>query len=79
MEDNFFDFAQTKEALSALSTELVELETSISAKESKIKTQTQEFQNCIQNQNEKIALLRQTAQDALTKVEALSKYVEGVL
>jgi hypothetical protein len=79
MEDNFFDFAQTKEALSALSTELIEMETAISAKKNQVKVQTQEFQNNIQNQNEKIALLRQTAQDALTKVEALGKYVEGVL
>lgn len=79
MEDIFFDFAKTKDALGQLSTDLIELEGVITNKQRELEKIDIDNKKVIAEKEKIIADLRVTTQKTLDEVESINKYIAGVL
>ena len=79
MDDKIFDFDKTRNALSQMSTDLLELETTIKIKSSEIESRKMEAIDNIKEKEQKIAELTKATQDALEKIDSLNNYISEVL
>ena len=79
MEDNFFDFSQTKEALSQLSADLTILESEAKAKSSAIIAERQDHDKILAQKDDKIAAMSESIKNATAKIDTITKYIDGVL
>ncbi len=79
MEDNFFDFAATREALSQLSSDVVEFENALKLKQQKFESEKLGFINDLKDKEAQIGKLNLAVSDAVAKIDDISKYIEGVL
>lgn len=79
MDDKIFDFDKTRNALSQMSTDLLELETTIKIKSSEIESRKMEAIDNIKEKEQKIAELTKATQDALEKIDSINNYISEVL
>ena len=79
MEDIFFDFGKTKDALSELSTELVEIEALIKNKSIALAKERNDTRLSLSEKEEKIASLSKVTQEAMDKIDNINKYIAEVL
>lgn len=79
MDDKNFDFNKTRDALSQLSTDLIELESVIKIKHSQIKERNKENDDILAKKEQIITNLTRVSQDALIKIERISNFIDEVL
>lgn len=79
MNNKNFDFNKTRDALSQLSTDLIELESIIKIKNSQIKENNEKNSNLLAEKEQKIAELAKISQDAITKIDNITDFIDGVL
>ena len=79
MDDKIFDFDKTRNALSQMSTDLLELETTIRIKSSEVESRKMDAIDNIKEKEQKIAELTKATQDALEKIDAINNYISEVL
>lgn len=79
MPNKNFDFNKTRDALSQLSADLIELETAIKIKNNQIKEHNTKNLNELAEKNKIIAELTKASEDALTKIENITDFIDGVL
>ena len=79
MTDKNFDFNKTKDALSQLSTDLIELETIIKVKKSEFEKHNNETLSIIEEKEKAIANLTAASREALTKIENITDFINEVL
>ncbi|MCQ2741444.1 MAG: hypothetical protein MJ210_04955 [Alphaproteobacteria bacterium] len=79
MEDKIFDFVTTKDALSQLSADLIELETSLQTKQSSLAKDKEKSAALLAEKEQKISSLTLTIQNTLTNIEQMNHYIEEVL
>ena len=79
MDDKIFDFDKTRNALSQMSTDLLELETTIRIKSSEVKRRKMDAIDNIKEKEQKIAELTKATQDALEKIDSINNYISEVL
>ena len=79
MNNKNFDFNKTRDALSQLSTDLIELESIIKIKNSQIKENNEKNSNLLAEKEQKIAELAKISQDAITKIDNITNFIDGVL
>lgn len=79
MEDKNFNFAKTRDALSQLSADVIELNACIKKKQAEINDYKQNLEATVKNKNDKLAALDQTLQNALVKIEQINRYIEETL
>ena len=79
MDDKNFDFNKTRDALSQLSTVLIELESVIKIKHSQIKERNKENDDILAKKEQIITNLTRVSQDALIKIERISNFIDEVL
>lgn len=79
MDDKIFDFDKTRNALSQMSTDLLELETTIKIKSSEIESRKMDAIDNIKEKEQKIAELTKATQDALEKIDSINNYISEVL
>ena len=79
MEDNFFDFTATREALSQLSLDVVEFENALKLKQQKLENENNKILGELKDRESKIENLNHAINDAVTKIDGISKYIEEVL
>ena len=79
MENNFFDFVKTKDALSQLSADIVELENNLVCKKDEFEKNNNANKALIEEKESIIANLRVVTQKALNEVESINKYISEVL
>lgn len=79
MEDKIFDFAKTRDALSELSADLIELEAALKIKHNSLAADKQKSASELQEKTQKLAVLTKTAEEALTKIDAINQYIDEVL
>lgn len=79
MDDKIFDFDKTRNALSQMSTDLLELETTIRIKSSEIESRKMEAIDNIKEKEQKIAELTKATQNALEKIDSINNYISEVL
>ena len=69
MTDKNFDFNKTRDALSQLSTDLIELESIIKIKQSQIEANNQKTSDLLAEKEQTISQLTKVSQSALEKIE----------
>ena len=79
MENNFFDFAKTKDALSQLSADIVELENTLSHKKDELEKNNDKNKALIAEKEKINSDLRNVSQNALKEIEEINKYISEVL
>ena len=79
MPDKNFDFNKTRDALSQLSTDLIELESIIKIKRSQIETNNKKASDILAEKEQTIANLTKVSQEALAKIENITNFIEEVL
>lgn len=79
MDDKIFDFAKTKDALSQLSADLIELDTAIKTKQTLLEKQKKDALQQISDKEIKIADLGESLQRALDKIDQINRYIEEAL
>jgi len=79
MDDKIFDFDKTRNALSQMSTDLLELETTIRIKSSEVESRKMDAIDNIKEKEQKIAELTKATQDALEKIDSINNYISEVL
>ena len=79
MTDKNFDFNKTRDALSQLSTDLIELEAIMKVKHSKIEEKNKEISEILTKKEQTIADLTKVSQDALAKIENITNFIDEVL
>lgn len=79
MENHFFDFAKTRDALGQLSADIIELENILVYKKDEIEKNNEANKKNMASQEKIIATLRNTTQKALDEVESINNYISGVL
>ena len=79
MEDHFFEFAATKDALGQLSADFIALESCIEIKQKTLQEQQQQMSKAIQEKEQKIESLIDTTKQAIDDIDALNRSIEGVL
>ena len=79
MEDKIFDFDKTRNALSQISTDLLELETIVSMKYAEIESCKAESVEKIKEKDQKIAETTKAIQNALQKIDSINNYIGEVL
>jgi hypothetical protein len=79
MEYNFFDFTETREALSQLSSDVIELENTLRLKKQKLETENHKILDELKDREAKIKNLNLTINNAITKIDGINKYIEEVL
>ena len=79
MTDKFFDFNATRDALSQLSTDLLQLESAIKIKRSEIKERDDKASMMLKKHEQVIAELTKASENALAKIDNITDFIDGVL
>ena len=79
MEEKFFDFAQTKEALSQLSADLAVLDSQAQSKIASIAIERDNYNKSITERDAKIEDMGKSVRDAVAKIDSITGYIDGVL
>lgn len=79
MEENFFDFAQTKEALSQLSADLAVLDSEIKSKLTELDVERKNHHKAMSEKDAKLEKMSKTIQDTVAKIDSITGYINGVL
>ena len=79
MSNQNFDFNNTREALSQLSRDLIELESNIKIKLGEISNNTKNTSELIKQKDEVIANLTKASENALAKIETITGFIDKVL
>lgn len=79
MENKIFDFANTRDALSQLSANLIELSSALKAKQAQLDADKTKSEQLKQAQELKIADLTNSLQGAISKIEQINQYIEEAL
>lgn len=79
MEDKFFDFAQTKEALSQLSADLAVLDSQAQSKFATLETERQSNAKKVAEKDAKIEEMSKTMRNTIAKIDSITGYIDGVL
>ena len=79
MEDKNFNFAQTRDALSQLSADILELSSCVKKKQAQIYDDKQAFEKNIQTKDYQLACMDDALQNALSKIEQINQYIEESL
>ena len=79
MNDKNFDFSKTRDALSQLSTDLIELETIIKIKRSQIEENNKKTSAILAQKEQAIAELTKVSQDTIAKIENITDFIDEVL
>lgn len=79
MEENFFDFVQTKEALSQLSTDLAVLDSEIKSKFAELDSERKKHHKAMSEKDAEMEKMSKTIQDSIAKIDSITGYINGVL
>ena len=79
MTDKIFDFNNTREALSQLSTDLLQLESAIKMKRSEIEEKDNQISEKLKKQETAISDLTKASENALAKIENITNFIDEVL
>lgn len=79
MTDKNFDFNNTRDALSQLSTDLLQLESAIKLKRSQLAENNKKNSEQLEKQEKIIASLTKVSEDALVKIDNITDFIDGVL
>ena len=79
MTDKNFDFNQTRDALSQLSTDLIELESIIKIKRTQIEEKNKDTSDILAEKEQIIADLTKASQDTIAKIENITNFIDEVL
>lgn len=79
MTDKIFDFNNTREALSQLSTDLLQLESAIKIKCSEIAEKDTNNSEVLKKQEQIIANFTKVSEEALTKIDNITDFINEVL
>ncbi|MBR2921718.1 MAG: hypothetical protein IKC10_00190 [Alphaproteobacteria bacterium] len=79
MSNEIFDFNNTREALSQLSTDMIELEATIKIKLNEIIDSSKNSNDLIKKKDEIINNFAKTSENALAKIENITNYIDKVL
>lgn len=79
MSNEIFDFNDTREALSQLSTNMIELESAIKIKLNEITDNSKNSYDLIKKKDEIIDNLVKTSENALAKIENITNFIDKVL
>ena len=79
MSNEIFDFNNTREALSQLSTDMIELEATIKIKLNEIIDSSKNSNDLIKKKDEIINNFAKTSENALAKIENITNYINKVL
>ena len=79
MEGNFFDFTATREALSQLSSDVIELENTLKLNQQKLEAEKDKINAELKDRETKIENLNRTINDTVAKIDGINKYIEEVL
>lgn len=79
MTDKNFDFNNTRDALSQLSTDLLQLESAIKLKRSQLAENNKKTSEQLERQEKIIASLTKVSEDALVKIDNITDFIDGVL
>ena len=79
MEDKNFDFAATKDALSQLSTDLIEMEAALQMKQASLNKDKENSLTLLNEKDQKISILTSAIQSSLADIEKVNSYIEGAL
>lgn len=79
MENNFFDFTKTKEALSQLSADLSGLNAAIAQKSVEIENDRNAKSVEIEEYKNKLTSMQAKAKKACDTIDSINKYIDGVL
>ncbi len=79
MEENFFDFAQTKEALSQLSADLAVLDSELQSRSASIIKEREAVRRTLSEKDTQIETLRSDILKATQSIDSITAYIDGVL
>ena len=79
MSNENFDFNNTREALSQLSMDVIELESSIKSKINELSGDKKTSSDLIRKKDEVIANLTKVSEDTLAKIENITNFIDKVL
>lgn len=79
MEENFFDFAQTKEALSQLSADLAVLDSELQSRSASITKEREAVRRTLSEKDTQIETLRSDILKATQSIDSITAYIDGVL
>lgn len=74
-----FDFAQTRDALGELSTDLIALETAVKLKQAALTKDKETLSTRLQAKEAALASLSNTVQNALEDIDTINAHIEEVL
>ena len=79
MTDKNFDFNNTRDALSQLSTDLLQLESAIKIKSAELADRNSENLQLLKKQENAITDLTKASESALEKIENITNFIDEVL
>ena len=79
MSNENFDFNNTREALSQLSTDLTEWESAVKIKLNEIAKSSKNYSDVIKENDKIINTFAKTSEDALAKIENITNFIDKVL
>lgn len=79
MEEKFFDFAHTKEALSQLSADMAVLSSEAQNKLTAMESERKNNKKILVEKDAKIAEMSQTIRNTIAKIDSITGYIDGVL
>lgn len=79
MTDKNFDFNKTRDALSQLSTDLIELESIIKIKCKQVEEHNKDISGILEKKDQTIADLTKASKNALKKIETITSFIDEVL
>ena len=79
MSNENFDFNNTREALSQLSMDILELESCVKIKLKEISDSSKNSSDLLKQKDEVISSLTKVSEDALAKIENITSYIDKVL
>lgn len=79
MGENFFDFAKTRDALSQMTVDLAVLESALKQKAESDNVAHKGMEKDLAQKEERINEMKKSIQNAADKIDAITKYIDGVL
>jgi len=79
MEENFFDFTKTKEALSQLSADLAVLDSEIQSKVTAFAEERKQNSQALIEKDSQLEILRGNIAKATRSIDSITAYIDGVL
>ena len=79
MGNQNFDFSNTREALSQLSMDMLELESCVKIKLKELSSNSKDTSDLIKKKDEAISNLTKASEDALAKIENITNFIDKVL